>query len=438
MNQNRYLFALLCSLCLGWSTLVQAQSLSVSFAGDSIFACAGEPYVLRPEVSGGQAPYQYNWNTGHSEDSLIIFPLNVATYQVVVQDLSGQSDSAMVVVVPLPECVYPGDGNGDRVADMRDLLSVGYSFSAQGPIRPNAHLQWIGQAAPAWGQVFNTGVDYVHTDADGNGVVGSSDFAVIEHNYSGPQDTGLSVVSHQGLALSIRLPNGTYGPGDTVRAEIWLDQPATTLDSIYGISFSVRFDQFLVQPNSIAVDYGNSDLGQIGLDLHGADEVFYQEEQIDLGLTRLDQVGRRAFGRIADIVITIEDLEGKRAGIEMLSFALENITLLDPSGQVQAVVPLSAEIPVEFGGNTTGLPSPETEGINIFPQPAQAQVQVTWPSHWPQTELSLYDQQGRRLRRQACDNPGCTLDLQHLTPGVYLLHLQAPQGLITRKLWVGM
>lgn len=436
MNRNRYLSSLLLLLGLLGAISTQSQPLAVSFSQDTLYACEGEPLTLRPVVVGGQAPYQYSWNNGTQEDSLLIFPAGVmAAYRVTVHDSGGQSDSAVVWVVPLPECVYPGDGNGDRLADMKDVLALGYAFNSQGPIRPDAHLQWVGQAAPTWGQTLNTGVDFVHSDADGNGLVAAPDFTVIDQNYSGPQGTGLSTVSTSGVYLSIQLPNGTYGSGDTIRAEIWAAANSAS-DSIYGIAFSVGFDQFLVQANSVEVDYSVSELGQIGADLYGAEQVFYADEQIDVGITRIDQINRMANAHIADIVITIEDLEGKRAGIEMLTFNLKHVTLVDKHGNLKTVMPVSAEIPVEFGVQTSSVKAVSPQDIQLYPQPARHQVKVNWPEAWQQVQLDLFNAQGKRCLRQMAHQPGTTLDLQALPAGMYVLHLQSPVGTFTRKVFI--
>jgi len=437
MNPNRYLLPIFIVLGLIGAASARAQSLVVSFAQDTLYACEGEALVLRPDVSGGQAPYQYSWNNGTHHDSLLILPVGAAAaYRVAVLDNNGQGDSASVWVVPLPECVYPGDGNGDRVADVKDVLALGYAFNSLGPIRPDAHLQWIGQAAPAWGQTLNTGVDFVHADADGDGLVAVPDFSVVAQNYSGPQDTGWSTISSQGVSLTIQLPNSIYGSGDTIRAEIWAEANAPT-DSIYGIAFSVGFDQFLVQANSVVVDYEVSDLGQIGADLYGADQVFYTDEQVDIGLSRLDQLNRTANAHIADIIITIEDLEGKRAGIEMLSFDLKHITLVDKHGNLQRVSPTSAEVPIEFGVQTSSVNAVLAEDVRVFPQPARHRVNVSWPETWQRVQLELVDAQGKKCLSRVSDQAQHTLDLQGFSAGVYVLHLKHSTGQFTRKLLIG-
>ncbi len=437
MNPNRYLSLL--SFLFGLLVAIpsQAQPLTVSFSQDTLYACEGESLLLRPAVSGGQAPYQYSWNNGSQGDSLLVFPVGTTiAYRVVVQDNDGQSDSAVVWVVPLPECVYPGDGNGDRLADMKDVLALGHAFNSQGPIRPDAHLQWIGQAAPAWGQTLNTGIDFVHSDADGNGLVAMADFMVVNQNYSGPQDTGLSIVNPGGMSLSIQLPSGTYRSGDTIRAEIWVEANST-VDSIYGLAFSVGFDQFLVQTNSIEIDYNVSELGQIGTNLYGAEQIFYADGQIDIGVTRFDHVNRFANVHIADIVITIEDLEGKNAGIEMLTFDLKHVTLVDRHGNLKAVMPTSAEIPIEFEVQTSNLKAVPSQAIKLYPQPARHELKIDWPDGWQKVQIELFDAQGKQCLSQISQQNNHILDLQGLSAGMYMLHLRSSAGLFTRRVLIG-
>jgi hypothetical protein len=413
-----------------------SQGLSVQFEGDTVYACAGEPFSLRPTVSGGQPPYTYVWSDGSAADSLLLFPLSGNfTYTLTVIDSTGASAQDLVVVVPLPECVFPGDANGDRVSDMRDLLSVGRSFGSQGPIRPNAHSQWVGQAAPAWGVAFNSGIDYVHADADGDGLVANGDVGVIDVNYSGPQDTGLSLVDQvQGVSMGISFPTGNYGIGDTLVGTVWIGSDPQTLDSAYGVAFSVQYDQFLITPGSLVVDYSQSDMGQTGQDLVTQDHVFEAAGQVDIGLTRINHVARKAYGRVAEIIVVIDDITGKGAGIEMLTLALDHITLLDQHGNPLMVSPVSTEIPIELDSRTSTLVTPATQAIIVFPQPANQQLNVSWPGSWPKLDLRMTDMQGRVFFTRTLHGGQASLDVHSLPSGVYLLHLQGAQSSETRKI----
>lgn len=418
-------------------TSLQGQAFSVELGADTLYACLGEPYTLQAAVSGGQGPYSFQWSTASSNhDTLVIVPTGSGgggtTYEVLVIDANQDSAADRVVVVPLPECVFPGDGNGDRVSDMRDVLAVGHAFGAQGPARPEAHLQWIGQAAPAWGATTQN-VDHVHADMDGNGGVEMADLLAVDLNYTGPQDTGLSAIAAQGVSVGITYPGGNYSPGDTLVASVWFATDPNTADSLYGIAFSVAFDQAMVSDGSVSVDYSQSDLGQWGQDLAGRDQVFQSLGQIDVGLTRLDQVQRRAYGRVADIIVVIDDITGKRVGIELLAFSLTHITLVDQQGNPLVVSPFSAEIPVEYGGNSTGLLTAATPALRVYPQPTDGLLQVAWPARWSTLQAELFDAQGRLCQHKSLSEADPTLDLRPQSPGLYVLRLQTPEGVFTRR-----
>ena len=86
--------------CSRDTTFVIGQPSGLSLGvGSSMPACAGEADVLSPLVSGGTPPYTFNWPDSSSTDSLLSIETlpGTTTYEVVVTDACGASQSAMYV-----------------------------------------------------------------------------------------------------------------------------------------------------------------------------------------------------------------------------------------------------------------------------------------------------------------------------------------------------
>ena len=429
----RFITSLLLSL-LALSYL-SAQNLELSFASDTVYLCSGDSVELSPQVSGGQAPYQFQWSTGDTSASLIVSPtLGDTMISLQVVDALNATVGDSVNLIVLAECVWPGDTEGNGSASNTDILTLASSMGMVGPTRPEAHTNWIGQPAPAWNQSVNGGADFVHSDTDGNGVVEVEDIEAIRKNYFQPQATsGLSSNSANGIPFYIDWPTGTWLPGDTIVAPIILGTNTMPANDILGIAFSISYNSALVDSGSVQINYQGSWLGQIGQNLASLDHDFYQYAQVDVGIIRTDHLGESGYGRVADIIVAIDDITGKTDDIKTLEIAFTKVSLMN---QVGGSLPINTEInPFVISlGNEDNRPLPD---INIYPNPAQSFVRLEWEeiinrnnSYWellsPEGKSVLYQES-----RSLTDNQ---LDLSSLSEGIYFLRFKNDEYFIQKKL----
>lgn len=83
---------------------------------------------------------------------------------------------------------------------------------------------------------------------------------------------------------------------------------------------------------------------------------------------------------------------------------------------------------------TVGISEYEAQQIQIYPNPTQGSVQ--WINNSTSLEIDsyqLYDQYGRMLMSGKVANQSETIDLQELSSGIYLLHLNCDEGVIIKK-----
>src|SRR6185369_2640655 len=83
--------------------------------------------------------------------------------------------------------------------------------------------------------------------------------------------------------------HNAVAPGDTVTFEIRLANSSTPVDSLYGIAFSLLFDQSLVDTSSLFLNYSSSVLGSMNTNMKSFEKDFYSSGKIDAALTRIDQ-----------------------------------------------------------------------------------------------------------------------------------------------------
>lgn len=333
---------------LAWVLVVlvhplRAANLQVSFPEDTVLACQGTVTHLQPVVSGANGPVQFLWSTGAVTPGLQIIPTSGSYVFWVDVMADGNVVRDSVVVIALQECVWPGDANGDAIANNFDLLTIGRSFQATGGLRPRAHLNWIAQPAPSWTHSFANGVNYVHSDVDGNGLVDAQDTAGILHNYLLPQSGGSSGAG-QGIPLFLQNPGGQINAGDSVVIPLILGTASQPATGVYGLALSLDYSAIGLPVKSIRVDFSQGWLGQPGQDLISISKDFRQLGQFDLAITRTDLTDRAGQGLIASIIITVDDVAGKVEGIELIELSLGHLKGNNAAGQ-----PLSiSSAPVSF------------------------------------------------------------------------------------------
>lgn len=424
-----FIIALLSSLPL-WG-----QSLSVSFADDSIRVCAFEPVELSVMITGGTAPYSVTWSDG-SAGSTIVYVAQTGGVHLVatVTDGSNSIASDSIWIHAHDACVWPGDANGDGVANNYDILPIGIGFGSTGPIRPNAHSQWVAQPADLWHLHTPEGVDLVHSDTDGDGIIEEDDIEVVKGNFLVPQSQpGVSVsLGGTGVPLYVEFPSSSFSPGDTVIAAVMLGTAAIPADSVYGIAFSVTYDGTLFKDSSLIVKYDNSWLGDQGVDLITVDKDFSANSQVDIGMSRSNQLLRNGFGQIATIIVTIDDIAGKTSGIEMVEFGISNISLMTNQGKPIKVTPELSQIGISLSND---IEREVRENWSVYPIPARGYftVEVNDPSLLQSsTAITIKDMMGREVWSQAVTSMNSKIYTSGLPGGTYLLEINDRLGSVTR------
>ena len=300
-------------------------------------------------------------------------------------------------------------------------------------VRPDAHTNWIGQGAPAWTQQFGSGLNYVHADTDGNGVVDELDFGAIKANYVLPVPQGNdTTIGNQGVPLFIDFPNQNYQVGDTVVISVYLGTPQLPASSIYGIAFSIDYDNTVIDSGSVTVNYSNSWLGNYGMDLYAVDQDFFLSGQIDIGMTRVDHTTVAGYGLIADITVMIDDITGKKE-TEEITIGLKNISLIDMAGQPLPVKSSSAKVNISLSNEE--LFTRSEDRLKIYPNPSQGLTtfSVEGLIHG-ESSITIRDIQGREMisgSKQLRND--IYLDLSTLSPGLYLAEWKNKHQKIIKK-----
>ena len=255
---------------------------------------------------------------------------NPGSYTVEVKDTLGgdlttRESEATVVVAYAPYCIWPGDTDNDGVANNFDVLAIGLGYSATGPTRADQGIDWSGKQGAPWGDTTALGgLDLVYADANGNGVIDVNDTLAISQNYSLSHLKGGG--SNHGLPIFLFSQQSIVSTGDTLRIDVHLGLDTLPADSVYGVAFSVRYDNTLVDSASAHFVVDSSWLGDPVTDLFSMQKDLFVEGQIDIGISRNDHTHRTSYGQIARLdIIMIDDIIDKRAIKDTLVLRIENV-----------------------------------------------------------------------------------------------------------------
>lgn len=345
------------------------------------------------------------------------------------------------------DCVFPGDANGDGVANLYDMLHMGLGLGHQGPVRPNASLDWYGQPAPDWGQYAPGGVDFKHLDADGNGQIQQSDLeAIFLHNNSLPKQPQIS--DNDGPTIFLDFKQDTiflqdYAGQDTIHllADIHLGDVSNGFDDLHGISFYVDYEEELFMEYEVEVTYDEESFtGKQLQDVAVGWKDQKGSSQLDFGLTRINQQAASGGGKVgqARFIIVSDIIEARTTNEEVeVEFPLRGVKTYNSFGEpvLSNVTKFPATV-YFIEGTVTSTQQPDLEkNILVYPNPTADFLRIRSGSEMQPYVLTLYNTVGVPVYRSGrMENRQPVLDLRHLPKGVYQLQLETDKGVLVKQI----
>lgn len=356
-------------------------------------------------------------------------------------------DTATVTVFVLPlnpstGLVWPGDANSDGVADVYDLLPIGRNHSRFGPSRSGPpSIQWRDFVAPFWNDTLLNGANLHHADCNGDGQINTIDTLAIALNYglTHPKTSG----TNGDCAIDPPLFVDVIGPptlaaGDTVRLRISLGTPAIPASQAYSAALSIEYN-LPVLKEEVKRDMSSSWLyGNFGGPPSAISMVRHLDssQRIDVAITRINhQPAMAGSGEIGTIIVIIDDnLSGKTASIEDLTFNIGRGEAVQASGQSFDLCLKGDTTKIDM---STGIRMmPEDLGFRLIPNPADEELTVSWTEE-EMNLIELVDMRGQVIRRidlEGQANSNHKLDLSGFAPGLYLVRISGDQAFAIKKL----
>ncbi len=343
--------------------------------------------------------------------------------------------------------VMPGDANGDKKANVYDVLNIGLGYASAGAPRPNATTAWMPQFAPNWPQTVATGVNYKHLDCDGDGVVINFDMAPVEQHCV-PIDTNDVTWLPAAPTVRVEFSQDTIyvNPNNPapleISANIMVGSQTQPVFDLYGLAFALQYPEHI--NHDPEVYYIPDLMGNYNSVLFLSKDN-HARRQLDMGLSRnLPGQSVNGYGRIAkinyvtDFIIIIDIIERSENNIAPLTFPIKGLKAVDALGNVKELtVPLVQDTVWIKLLQTSSTGSPDLgKNITIYPNPA-SDVTTLLTGDLDVEQIEAVNTLGQTLYTvQPSGGRSTRLDVGDWQKGLYTLRIRTKQGVAEKRLMV--
>lgn len=273
------------------------------------------------------------------------------------------------------EFVFPGDANQNGLVDQYDILPIGFAYGNLGPIRTNTPPAEQQEIIVHWSQNFPNGVNYIHADANGNGMVELLDFIVSAQNQGAAPGPIIPLTFLEGIAgtdPAIKIGTGQdYDPNAGI-TELQIPisiEAITETDEFNGIAFNLNYDPAFI--SQISFEFSTEWINANG-------EAFQFKRQngneIRIAVTRFGRDPVFGSGKIGTVnIIIIDDLvdllESYPDTNRIKLLDIRSVQAFDGNYNQLPIVTDSIDILVN-ALTTTQTYDPQQLKIQVFPNPA--------------------------------------------------------------------
>jgi len=405
-----------------FSTITVNASPVVVASVNSSVVCEGTSVVLN--VNGADT---YSWSTGATSSSVAITPTTTTFYTVTGVDLNNCSNTQTVSVVVDNTCqdVWPGDANSDGTADNLDVLELGLHYTQTGAPRASISNTWQAYFANNWAGTITNGKNLNHSDCNGDGTINDDDTLAIFTNYGlihafKPSNQMITIPELSIVPDQQNVIKGTWGS-----SSIYLGEVLVPVNNINGIAFTINFDNTLIEPNSIWIEYPVSFINAANQNLHfrkldfGNNNLFTATTHtINNNVNGNGLVGILHYKILSslatDEVLNISLIEGYKSEISGLITPLSVGT-----GSLMAI------------GGSVGLQELNGNLISVSPNPTNGSLTIHSKTELQKIEVVAIT--GQVLLSEVPTNVSHTLHLDNFANGIYFINLYQNNRIVKRE-----
>lgn len=349
-------------------------------------------------------------------------------------DNTGACDTTLFII-EVGTCVWAGDTDTNKVVNNFDLLPIGLSYNQTGPLRPNADLLLDCEPASNWvNSTPVTNINYKHSDCNGSGNINAADTAAIIQNWSLTYNRNSSSTSStQGAPLYVDYAQANEG--DTIQLPIIFGDSSHPVDSVYGIAFTINYDQNMVDSGSVAVKFSSSSwFGFLSFEILEISKDFYPVGQIQVAATRFDHQDRSGLGQIGTLQLTIKDDIIKKSSNTRLNISVSDVRAIDAQEVALGVsTPPTYVVVLDSGTVLTTTPDVDwSQQIELFPNPANDQLWLR-SAQTIVGQIEIISLTGQVLEQLYPTTQQLSISTADLPNGIYIAKITTNKGSICKR-----
>lgn len=396
---------------------------------EDVITCKGNTVSFEAE---GAASNGYIWSseglTHHSDNAQAQYSFNQSTTVTVSGiDKNGCSGTMSMPVTVDPDCVWPGDIDGDEEVNNIDVLYVGLAYNEQSsPVRRPVENKWEAFHAHNWAGEFvqTSGTrNHKHADTNGDGVINFLDINAIDAFYHNEYETNKKKVEKGPQLKFVYEVDSVKVKGKKLYSvSVHLGDQKQQAKNVYGLAFTIEYESE-VEASSIVFDTDNSWItkGSNKIQLVKNIPTYDKNDKskitggkIDIAISRTDKIAVSGAGKVGLLKFVIEDnIDWKN--LDEIFLDLKGVHLIDNQGNSLDAYGVGSTIDLR---TTSVAETAFGEGINIYPNPA-TNGHLT---------LSI-DEDANRMRASIVSVTGQeVMTLQNLTSGVNHINVSELQG----------
>lgn len=429
-----------------------AQNCDVDFD----YTISGDTVYLQNLSSGIGINDNFQWNLG---DGTFLFLNNVlhlynaeGVYNVCLTRTNLLAippciDSVCKEVVFCIDCVWPGDANKNKISNNVDVLYVGLSYGASGAARStDTTTNWAPKVSSVlWTDInlqalnFLNGANYKHADCNGDGTVNENDLLPIDRNYNQTYNKRQTpdCLDINDVPLYFEILYDSIEVSSTVQIAIKLGTTAIPATNAYGIAFTLGYDTYLIDSNSIFIDYNNTGFKIASTDtILQLNKYFKPDGQIETAVCRTNQTGKIIAGEtIGYINFVMEDNLAQKTNnlYDYLRLYFSNVYLIANDETRIPVCAFNDSVLVfqrilGLGGHNNNV-----EDWKIYPNPSNSILYVECANSEIHS-INIYSVIGENIISISNKLSNKTLvSIDTLENGIYFIEIKTSQGVSTKR-----
>lgn len=380
-------------------------------------------------------------------------PIQYRRWTPVVLDLSAYMGQTMTIEFTNSDCAYtghygytyldisclaapingtwPGDCDYDLQANNMDILPLAIAYGSNGLLRPGGNNSWTAQPSSDWPQSFAFGMNYKHSDCNGDGTVNLDDTLAIALNYAQTHPFRLgapvnNVTSNNPIAPLYLVPvNAVVGPFNYVDVDVYAGDVSIPVENLAGIAYTVFYDNALIQPGSLTWNYAGSGIGVRNVNMIAMNRTVGQTEEVAQARLGGEVNGMIYLGRMhfaVENVSTMTNLHFDIQNVKAVNANFVNIPL-NISG---CDITIDPSLPASIHNNDQEM------HVAIFPNPTTQFVNISTSSVAEKIEIT--DALGRIIISSTVQTQETMMDVSGFAKGVYFVTIYSEMGISTRQL----